>query len=674
MSDYLNIYNSNLQKVAVLQNAHNILEDERLNAVGSLTFDLPFSDTKASHCEPFFFAQYEGGQLHRILKPKRKRSNTSIRSYVCEHVIATLIDDVIFGYEVIGGRGMYTSDVINYILTKQTVKRWVLGECDFHHQFEYGLENENLLAALWSIPNRFTQPYMWSFDTSSYPWRLSLKMIDENAQPQYYIRAAKNLLTSETESDYANICTRLYPLGYGEGINQLNVKEVNGGLPYIQSDDAVVAKYGGAPISRILVDRRYEDAQSLLEYGRAQLKGLEQPVLSTSVSVADLYRITQADYDKAEIGRVVLLTEDNTKTYITGISRKWDSDGDMSLTIANKPADIAGTIADLADRQRIESVYSQGATQIYAQSVQANATPDIGAVIRFYIPDDMRIINYVKAKITLDRFRSYSKATAGGGRTTRTSSAGGNQTTTSGSGGDSRQTSSAGGDSTTTSSSGGEATSTSTNGGGASTTSGASSEATTTVVGEKLSTSKQVAGGGSGYTTSVTVSSLDSRHNHQFTLLGTSHSHSLANHAHGMSHTHSVTVQGHTHSVSVPGHTHSVSLPSHTHSVTIPSHTHSITIRDHTHTIEIPDHAHSIEQGIFEFGRPTSAAIYANGVKKADMTTEGELDISVYLTNDQKKIPRGSWLEVEVVPNDLAYVTIDIVIKGFVQSRGGSIY
>ena len=79
-------------------------------------------------------------------------------------------------------------------------------------------------------------------------------------------------------------------------------------------------------------------------------------------------------------------------------------------------------------------------------------------------------------------------------------------------------------------------------------------------------------------------------------------------------------------------------------------------------------------QGIFEFGYPTRADIYVNGKLKASMNRSIELDISEYLLNDKNQLPRGSWLSVEVRPNDLAYVTIDLAIKGFVQSRGGGTY
>ena len=465
----LEVYNLQRLKTAILQNSFDRIETEEINAVNKFQFSLPGNDPKIEFCKHFHYVRYDGGALYRILTPRKSKEDKTIKIFDCEHVIATLTDDVLFGQHVVGNTGVYTSDVINYILNKQAVKRWVLYECDFRRQFEYAWENENLLAALFSIPNRFTTPYMWTFDTSVYPWRISLKAIDATAKPQFYIRAGRNLLSMEEEETGVDVCTRLYCLGYGEGVNQLTISDVNGGLPYLTAPQSKINEYG--LISRIFVDRRFEDAQSLKERGQAILAELQEPRISRAFAVADLYKLTNEDLDRAQIGRIACFTEDGTKTYITAITRNHDIPGDMSLTLATKAVDIASTIADLADRQRIEQVYSQGATQIYAQSVQANATSDVRARLNFYIPEEMRIVNAVKLKINLSAFRSYSRATSGGGASTVTSSSGGGSTATSSSGGGATVTSEGGGRTTVTSSSGGGTTVTSTSGGGATVTS-----------------------------------------------------------------------------------------------------------------------------------------------------------------------------------------------------------
>lgn len=691
----LEVFDLQRLKTAILQNSFDRIETEEINAVNKLQFSMPGDDPKTAFCKHFHYVQLDGGQLYRILTPRKSKADVTVKIYDCEHVVATLTDDVLFGQHVVGNTGVYTADVIRYVLSKQTVQRWVLDECDFNRQFEYAWENENLLAALFSIPNRFTDPYIWKFDTSVFPWRLSLKKINPAGTPQFYIRAGKNLLSMEEEQGGTDICTRLYCLGYGEGVNQLTIADANGGVPYLLAPQAKISEYG--LITRIFVDRRFEDAQSLKERGQAILAELQEPKITRAFEVADLYKLTSDNLDRAELGRITRLTEDNTNTYITGITRNHDIPGNMSLTLSTKAVDVASTIADLADRQRIEQVYSQGATQIYAQSVQANATETVKARLNFYIPAEMRIVNGVKVKINLSPFRSYSRATAGGGSTSITASSGGGTTVTSSSGGGSTVTSAGGGGGTATSASGGGGggttdaggyTSTSTrNGGGVNTTSyeGGGSQIWT---GQSSIGVNYQNTGNSGRTSGTPLYDRYDSHNHSYARVvpgysdyGSygwgwhSHLHTLPNHRHTIviaAHSHSFEVPSHSHGFSIGAHTHSVSLPSHTHSVTIAAHTHSITISNHTHSITIPDHTHNIEQGIFTFGNPTSAGLYINGVYKAAVETDTEMDITQYLLNNQGKINRGAWHSIEVLPNDKAYITIDMVVQGFIQSRGGN--
>ena len=409
---------------------------------------------------------------------------------------------------------------------------------------------------------------------------------------------------------------------------------MNDGLPYLQSPPEIIEKYD--LITRIWTDRRYEDAASLKAAGEAMLKALQEPQKSIEVSVADLFPITGADYDKAEIGRITMLVDDNVKTYITGIKRNHDTPGDMTLTLSTKAVDIATTVADLADRQRIEQVYSQGATQLYALSVQENATPKIGAQLNFWIPEEMRIVNKVLVKITLAPFRSYSRSTEGGGGSTMTSSAGGGTST-------STETS---GGTVETSRNGGGGGGTSEAGGGDTTTSGSSSISTTN----------------SPSSLARTTSSVVARD-------GESHRHTISagefTHVHGMSHTHTIRS---------PSHTHTVNFPSHSHEFEIPDHSHEFEVPEHTHDVEIPEHTHDIEQGIFEFGGASTAQIEVNGKKKAAMGADYESDITALLVDEDNKIPRGTWHNITIIPDELSYVTIDLYVQGFVQSRGGSTY
>lgn len=591
----LEVFDRNRQRVAILENAYGIKEDQKINALWYLEFTLPEDDPKNEHCKTFYYVRYNDGELYRIMPKTTSAEETGANTYKCEHVLATLLDNVMFGYHVVGNIGYYTRKSIEYVLSKQLTKNWVLGDCEFSHQFEYGWESENLLAALFSIATPFATPYIWVTDTHTYPWKIHLRRLQDGL-PECYIMLRRNLLSYQSEETTEQICTRLYPLGYGEGVNQLGISEINNGVPYIQSPKEITDKYG--IVERVWIDRRYESAESLLAAAQKMLTELQEPVVQYDIGYQE---IDEQEYEKLAIGKRVQIRYNDTivNTVVTELSFNYDEIVTSKVKIANRSTDIAETVADLADRQRIEMAYAQGATQLYAQSLQANCDAQSGAVMSFYIPSEMRIVNAVKVKIKSESFRAYSKATS-----TRQSQ---------------NQTSSSGGGSSQTSSSGG----------GGSTTSG---------------------GGGGGIKTTGT-GGVD-------VIWGTRYTGEASGHIHSYDF-----VKGHRHEIDLEDHSHSVSFGSHSHSVNIPS---------HTHTVTIPAHDHTITPGIYRFGSPKQLSIYVNGIFRQSVDgTSVELDITDWLVEDGK-IPRGTWHEIEVRPNDLAYIMIDMYVQGFVQSRGDS--
>ncbi len=593
----MEVFDRSRRRVAILENAHGVSEQQRINSVWRLGFSLPWADPKNQFCRPFWYVRRDGGELYRIMPAQMDVDETGAITYQCEHVLATLIDNILFGYHVVGNLGTYTADVIRYVLNHQLVMNWVLAECDFRNQFEYGWEQESLLSALFSIAAALSGPYLWATDTSVYPWRLSLKRLDITGRPEMYVRRRHNMTAFRQGTDPQQVVTRLYPLGYGEGVNQLGIGSVNGGVPYLQSPKAVTDRYG--IIERVWADRRYEDPASLKAAGEAMLRELQEPLESYEVGYQEL---GQSDYDGAAVGkRVRILFPEagrQVDTIITEVNRNYEDVEQSSIVVANRETSIASSLADMADRQRIEQTYAQGATQLYSQALQGNASAQKGLVMDFFIPQEMRIINKVLAKIRLSAFRAYSQSTES--QATQAASS----TTT-----DAQTYSSAAG-------------------GGAWTTTG----------------------GGGGVTTDTGDSGINVKYANAETT----------------------TVSGHSHHIRhVISHQHEITLRDHTHRLEIGSHSHTVTIGGHSHTVTIPGHDHRITPGIFEFGSPKSFALYANGVKQADFSGgNAELDVTPFLVGEDRMIPRGSWLSLEVRPDDLAYISIDLIVQGFVQSRG----
>ena len=591
----LEIFDLSLKRVAILENAYAIQENKKLNSLWYLSFSLPADDKKKEFCKTFWYVRFNDGELYRIMPRTKIINETGAYSYQCEHVLATLLDSIMFGYHIVGNLGVYTSESINYILSHQNVKNWVLGDCDFSRQFEYGWENENLLAALFSIATPFSDPYIWETNTNTYPWTLNLRKLEQGL-PECYVTLKRNLLSYQVEDAPENICTRLYPLGYGEGVNQLGIKKINNGLPYIQSPQNIINKYG--IIERVWIDRRYENEESLLAAGEKMLSELQEPLNQYTIGYQE---IDEQNYEKLSIGKKLQIRceQDIVNTIITELNITHDEITTSSVTVANKSVDIATTVADLADRQRIEMAYAQGATQLYAQSLQANCDQKSGASLNFYIPQEMRIINSVKLKIKTESFRAYSQATSIKESSIQTSESGGGSTQ--GSGG--------GGAGVTTSEYGGE---------------------TTKNTGE---------------------SGIDVTWVYPQTEVTNGHSHTYSR------------VNSHKHEVEIPSHTHQVEIPSHTHQVQIPS---------HSHNVVIPEHSHTITPGIYRFGSPKNFNIFVDNVNATSVSGSNiELDITAYLVDKESgQIARNSWHSIEVVPDDLAYVFIDMFVQGFVQSRG----
>lgn len=628
------------RKTAILQNAHSIKESKEINVLHYLEFSLPYNDPKNEYCQPFHYVRYNDGELYRIMDDGVKKSETGDLVYTCEHVLATLLDKVLFGYHIVGNLGVYTKDSIQYILNHQDERNWVLGDCDFKHQFEYGWEQENLLGALFSVPQGFADPYIWTFNTHTYPWVVNLKKLDMNVKPQLYIRNGHNLMDISRDRTRTTVCTRLYPLGYGEGVNQLGIEDVNDGCPYLQSPKEFIDKYG--IIERVWVDRRYENAESLKAAAQVMLNELQEPVVAYQASMADLiYNSADAAVEPGAMVRIIdtELGIDKT-TVLTAVEVLHGDIQSSNITIANRSTDIASTVADLADRQRIEMTYSQGATQVYSQSLQENADSQNGLEMDFSIPNEMRIINKVLCKVRMESFRTYSKLTSASSQQSSTSSSGGGSTVSSTSGGGtSKSTDTDGGDSVTSGSGGG--------------------------------TRETTESGGSFNKTSGSVQSISSSNT------GSSDgSKGYHTHTYGVgTHTHNVSVGAHTHVVDIPDHKHTVKVPSHSHDFTVPDHSHNVTIPSHSHGFTIPGHSHNIEAGIFRFGSPKSFRVLVNGEVKATFTgSSAEIDLTEYLIDeDTGKITRGSWQSLEILPDDLAYIKVSLMVQGFVQSRGDAV-
>jgi phage minor structural protein len=404
------------RRLCYLENAYNISYTKTANSLWTGGFTLPLSDTKNKYCSSMNLVElwdvdssgadkYIG--LFRIQPSvsERKSGDCTVQ-YTLEHVLATLLDDTMQGFHEIGNLTVFTNEVINYILTKQTEQKWILGYCDYKHQFLYGWQDENLLGALFSVPRSFEEDdWCWTFDTKAFPWTINLKKMSSDAVTD--IRYRKNINSIKKTSDPSNLTTRLYCYGYGEGDNKLNIKALNGGAAYIDSPNT--AKYG--VITRVWTDGRYTKEESLLSAGHAMLKALEEPVVSYEVDIATVQRAANL-----EVGDMVRIADEETDFYtrVVEFSKSNVSGAPRSgkVTLANKTTDIAQSVADLADRQRISTTYAHGSETVFAVNLADNADSTHPAELTFVVPDNAVHVNAIKLNVKIKNFRAYSKGTS----------------------------------------------------------------------------------------------------------------------------------------------------------------------------------------------------------------------------------------------------------------------
>ena len=304
MNAPVTIYNAAMEPVADLPLAYEIAFEMSTVRLGHAWFSLPFDDPHIADCTLYRYAELYDGEarveLFRIVRRFLRRSTTGpYYRFECEHVLGTLVDKELTATLQ---SGPHTAVTLADILAEQTVAHWQLGTCDFDRMFLYEWEpGTSLLKAITEVPSRFQDAaYLWTWDTTSYPWTLNL--VAQPTTVSAYIDYGRNLKLIEKDEDCRGLYTRLIARGAGAGVDQLGLTSLApGGLEYI--DAATIGTYG--VITRVWIDQRYTVAQNLYDAAVAKLAAASIPKVTYSVGAADLSRITGEATDRFTLGALV---------------------------------------------------------------------------------------------------------------------------------------------------------------------------------------------------------------------------------------------------------------------------------------------------------------------------------------------------------------------------------
>lgn len=400
-----------MQELGILENAYNVPVDRVVNEVWQSSFSLPKDDPKNELCSHLNYIEIisptgRNYGMYRIMPTETvKNSSGDMITYKCEHVFSTLLDDVIDGY--VQFTGYNTRQVLQSLLDMQETGRWVLGQVDFDYVYDYAFENENgLLAPILSIPKAFNEPYEFTFNTTVYPWVLNL--VKPSNEIKAEIRWGKDMIDFNEVSDPTDIVNYIIPKGSGEGINQLTIEKVNGGLRYLKND-ASISQWGKR--SYIWIDKSIEDVYTLKARAQAILDEKKCPKISFGISSADISVLPEYQHERKVLNGITRIIVNNEEYYarivgekIADITREYE----VNYQISNRIEDISTTQANLERKIQVSEAYSQGSTSTMIFSYQENCDTSHPAVIHIFIDDDVKNVNTCELTFNTKKYRGYT--------------------------------------------------------------------------------------------------------------------------------------------------------------------------------------------------------------------------------------------------------------------------
>lgn len=668
---YPRIYDAHMRPLGDLRTAEFTDLKLRQTPFDMVTLTVPTADAGSFGYRQFVELFDSDGKRIDIFRvsevPKKTYAPGGMMRMTCDQALCTLKDGLIPGYHQFGGTTQNLRGAVEAVLAFQSEPLWVLDRCDFDTRFEYGICDESPYTALLMLLEPLSEA-MITTDTTARPWRLSVvRMTDEDASELRYSRNMEEIVETIQDGFFA---TRLFPRGYGEGVNQLTIRDVNGGLEYIEAPQAVRDTWG--TVDEPYINTTITDAATLKAEAEVALSLCQTPSVSYAVKAADLARLTGEPMDSFYKGRMVRMIYKDfglvVRTRVTEIHRPkpktepWNA----KLTLSTQPQSVATVIAELARKSKIQQTYGQGSTFIYADSFEQNCDKDTPAEGDIYIPESMIHVNAIMLKVTASAYRADSKGAAGGGGTVKTTGAGGGGERTSSSGGFATVTEEARVVTTSASTGaplGGEGTSstyTETNERGLATEEAGSHKHVVQHAHNLNAHTHASFTSGPSPAVTVTVTPESSSNG--------KHTHEIESHTHRFSHWHLVTA--------------SITIPATT--ITVPNHTHSVTLPEHSHTLELEAHEHGIVYGIYKGPRAAAFTVEVDGaeVPAAVFDGDGVGDIAPYLGADSAgKILRGTFhtLRIRPVadegnPNGLCRIRASWSAQVFISSLTGKQY
>lgn len=237
--------------------------------------------------------------IFRAIRTATTYAGTGNQKVDLEHGLVTLADDLAIGGNVLSGP---VRQVFATLLEGQSVRYWVLGECEVPEDLEivYEYRYETKLQAITGLVRKLPDGYALDYDQNVFPWELHIRRIDETDACEG--RLSRNLSKTTVSIDRDSLCTRLYAFGAGEGDERITLTGLTGSLFL----DADTQDEWGIVSKTITVEDAY-DALTLRDVAERYLTRYKTPTVSVSTDAHDLYIVTGESFDRWQLGRMCRL-------------------------------------------------------------------------------------------------------------------------------------------------------------------------------------------------------------------------------------------------------------------------------------------------------------------------------------------------------------------------------
>lgn len=310
-NDPLYLYNDledGLESIGEFPNAYDLILDETINGEETLTFKLPYRDTKRKEAgsEPVEMVASIGNRYFVVKEILDKRDNDGnlYSEFICEARWTELRDWFVDSIEVVEVTATTALQmIINsvYYETGDPEFDWTIGNVEITKRRTLRSEWNDVLSLVRSVQNTWGGEVL--FDTKAKVIHL-LKTIGNDTGIRFTYE--KNLKNVERRIDTYDLITRIYPTGKGE----LDIRTVNNGIPYIENREWVdKLKLRRKVIPYRWSDERYTIPQNLYDDAKAMLDAMAKPNIAYTSTVHDLSVLSGHEHETFELGDLIVIDD-----------------------------------------------------------------------------------------------------------------------------------------------------------------------------------------------------------------------------------------------------------------------------------------------------------------------------------------------------------------------------